>query len=212
MQLDSTPQINAFGYYYYDAVYLIDFIDNPRPEVCSPSFKEKMDIIGMRNFPLFHAHCEETQPQLHLMPRDERLQLKLRLLDELRAKVDQTRQEIAGPKRMRELDLPSDPEECKRKLIEMIDDAQDKIAEMLGNVSNIHKDIAVYRDAIGTLGCVSVNNQQIAAYDEALFKAMPSDGVQEMKKDCDDDCEEKDPKRAKVEKDGDHHDDNDDHE
>lgn len=234
-----------FGQYYLDAVLLAKYIDHPlgpgEGGGCPQSFEEKLETLGKHHFPLFYAHCTTSivsqQQQLHEMTPEERLQLKLRLLDELRTKVDKTRKEIHGPKRIiitvvvvaklgpvenkTTVELPSDPEDCRARLLTMAERAFDRISELADDIqklckksekgaatdnhnrgggsgdgilaivqqqhdtdrkiiqmnediAQLHKDIAVYRSAMGTMWRLVLNKQQLVAYNEEIFTAMPS--------------------------------------
>ena len=145
-------------------MYLVDFIDNPRPKICSPSFKDKMDI-SKRFFPLFHAYCEETDPQLHTMSKEERLGLKLKLLDEVRAKMDETKKAVAGEKRLGDIVLPYDPEECMKVLRDMINECQGK--------TEVNQDLCNF--AVQILMLMKLDQDQFAVFNENLFNLMPKD-------------------------------------
>ena len=153
----------SFSNYYGDVMYLVDFIDNPRPKICSPSFKDKMEI-SKRFFPLFHTYCEETDPQLHAMSKEERLGLKLKLLDEVRAKMDETKKAVAGEKRLGDIVLPNDPEECMKALRDMINECQGKTG-----INQYHKDTDLCNFAEQILMLMKLDKDQFAVFNENLF-------------------------------------------
>ena len=164
----SSVKYTPFGYYYGDVMQLVDFIDNPRPKNSSPSFKDKMDF-SKRFFPLFHAHCEETDPQLHTMTKEERLGLKLKLLAEVKTMMDETRQAITGEKRLRDIRLPNDPVDCMKALREILNaEGYEK-----KGMTEYLKDSVLCNFAMGILIHMKVDRDQFLIFNENLFTAMP---------------------------------------
>ncbi len=157
-------RVESFGKYYNDAVSLAEFIDNPAPMGCSPSFEDRLNRI---QFPLFVAHCSGLDP--HKMSVSQRLQLKTMLLDELRTKVEKTREEIECAKMIGDIALPSDPKECKSKLLEMTNHAYVM-------KEKIDQDIAAYNEALhsNALLALILNKHTTVVYDEDAFTKMPN--------------------------------------
>jgi hypothetical protein len=165
----SSIQYISFGYYYADAMYLVDFIDKPRQELSSPSFEDKMRI-SKSFFPKFHSHCEEIHAQPHKMSKEARLGLKLMLLEELKAKIEETKKAIAGEKKLRDIILPRDPLECSKALKEIMNEGWtthgwDQYAEDEKSCSL----------ALDIMGSMTVDQRQFAIFNEALFTSMPTD-------------------------------------
>ena len=165
----SSIQYHPFSAYYTDATYLLDFINQPRQPESSPSFKDKMDI-SKRFFPLFHAHCEATNAQPHAMSKEARLGLKLMLLEELKANIEETKKAIAGEKKLRDIVLPSDPLECSKELHEILNEGWTK-----HGWDQFVEDEKSCRLALDIMGYMTVDQEQFAIFNEALFTSMPTD-------------------------------------
>jgi hypothetical protein len=172
----STIQYHPFSTYYADASYLLDFINNPRQLVSSPSFKDKMES-SKRFFPLFHAHCEATNAQLHTMSKEERLGLKLRLLEELKAKIEDTKQAIAGEKKLRDIVLPNDPCECSSALYGILNEDWQK-----KGMHQYLEDEKSCRLALDIMVYMSVDTNQFVIFNESLFTSMPTDCLRRSKR------------------------------
>jgi hypothetical protein len=172
----STIQYHPFSAYYADASYLLDFINNPRPLVSSPSFKDKMET-SKRFFPLFHAHCEATNAQLHTMSKEERLGLKLRLLEELKAKIEDTKQAIAGEKRLGDFVLPNDPWECSSALMGILTEDWQKKGE-----HQYLEDQKSCRLALDIMISMRMDQDHFVIFNEALFTSMPTDRKRRSKR------------------------------
>ena len=151
----SIEKIESFGKYYGDAVLLAEFIDDPAP---LPSFEDRL-TMNRAQFPKFVAHCDKERPfNIHEMSVSQRLELKNVLLDELRSKVEKSKEEIGCAKMIGDIALPSDPRECSSKLGEMIKHATTE-------------DVEAYRDALysSALLSMTLNKHTIEVYDESPF-------------------------------------------
>ena len=182
MQLAENPNAyeasNFFTNYYFEAVYMIDFIDNPRPKHSSPSFEYQLGIIK-RDFPLFNAHCQETKPQLHTMSAGERRDLKLKLLDELKAKKEKTMQKITEAKMFRDIVLPSTIDESIDRLRGIINEKTDENWAVYEKVAENQREIAVCRHALQTMHSMRMDNNHMAAYIKELFTSMPKEQMKQ---------------------------------
>ncbi len=166
---DPSIKYHPFGYYYGDVMYLVDFIDHPRPQISSPSFKDKMES-SKRFFPLFHAHCEEIDAQPHTMSKEERLGLKLRLLEEIEAKIKDTKQVITGEKRLRDTILPNDPSECSNALNAIISEGHYN-----KGMPQYVEDVKSCNLAMDIMTHMVVDQDQFVIFNESLFTSMPID-------------------------------------
>ena len=173
----STIKYESFGYYYGDVMYLVDFINNPRPKICSPSFKDKMEI-SRHYFPLFHAYCEEINPQLHTMSKKNRLELKLKLLEELKDKMEKTKQDIAAEKWMKDVRLPNDTGECHMALHEMINKGLDDNEDF----QQYQAKTELCRTAMKILNLMEVDKDQFVIFNEKLFTSLPTRGMRRSKR------------------------------
>jgi hypothetical protein len=172
----SSIKYQPFGYYYGDLMYLVDFINHPRPQISSPSFKDKIES-SKRFFPLFHAHCEETDAQPHTMSKEERLGLKLRLLEEVKAKIQDTKQAIAGEKRLGAITLPNDPSECTKALNAIINEGyyNKGMPQYVEDVKSCHL-------AMDIMTHMVVDQDQFVIFNESLFTSMPTDCLRRSKR------------------------------
>ena len=171
MQFADRSSIKYQPFYNYsgDVMYLVHFIDHPRPKISSPSFKDKMEI-SKRFFPLFDAHCEATNAQLHTMSKEERLGLKLRLLKELKAKIEDTKQAITGGKSLGEIVLPNDPGECSSALRGILNEDWQKkgMHQYLEDEKSCCLALDIMIDMV-------VDQGQFVIFNESIFTSMPTD-------------------------------------
>lgn len=162
----SADEIECFWSYYLPATKLAKIIDCPNFQRHIQEFETCLHRNKDR-FPLFYAEFGDPIPQLNLLNRDERLQIKLKLFDEVKNKLEKTREEVFGKKMLQNTALPCDTEECKRRLDEMLEEGRRKIEEIEETRRQIEhaKEILHYR--------VEVNKSNISMFNEKVFTDMP---------------------------------------
>ena len=172
----SSIKYQPFHAYYLDVRSLVHFIDHPSPRFSSPSFKDKMES-SKRFFPLFHANCKATNAQPHTMSKEERLGLKLRLLEELKAKIEDTKQAIAGEKRLRDIVLPNDPWECSSALYGILNEDWQK-----KGMPQYLEDEKSCRLALDIMKSMRMDQDHFVVFNESLFTSMPIDCLRRSKR------------------------------
>jgi hypothetical protein len=174
-----SPQaICLVSQYVVIAKIMADFIDDPAAKVGSGRPLWKAESIRMsqfyedvarfyEHFPEFCGFMQETKPDLFRLTREERFELKLRLLDEVRQKVFKTKDEIYGRKTLHTQPLPDDIRECLLRLDEMKNAEYARIKEIAERIRQI--DCA--RDLIETR--MMDNKEKLFLFDENSFTSMP---------------------------------------
>ncbi len=164
MELGKKPagEIEFFFDYYHPATKLAKIIDRPNFHGHIQEFETCLHRNKDR-FPLFYAQSGNPIPQLKLLNRNKRLEIKLKLFDEVRNKLENTKEEVFGQKMLQNIPLPCDTEECKRSLEEMLKEGRRKIDEIEETRRQIKhaKKILHYR--------VEVNKSRISMFNEKVF-------------------------------------------
>ena len=162
------------------AKIMADFIDDPAANVGSSSrlLLWKAESIKMsqfyedvarfyEHFPEFCGFMQETKLDLFRLTREERLGLKLRLLDEVKHKISKTKDEIYGRKTLHSQPLPDDIKECLLRLDEMKNAGYARIKEIAERI----RQVECAKDLIETR--ILVNQEKLVLFDEDSFTSMP---------------------------------------
>jgi hypothetical protein len=116
-------------------------------------------------FPSFAA-AVGSPPELYNLSPEERRDLKLKLLDDVKLHVAKSLDEVTGSKVLEEAELPSDPEECTRRLNEMMEEGMEKIKV-------IQRTMSLIGPARDVLYRIKENKRVIEDFNEDVYTSMP---------------------------------------
>ena len=175
MQLATKPVYEVFviSGILSNADRLCRFINfSPQKKEFSPQFAELL------------AKCKSLFPkcvvafngcQLHTMTPEELLSMKLELLEDVKAHMENIKREISGDKVFGTVELPSDPEECMVRVNALM-------LEMVEKVAEINRTIAQIPNARLVLERMIHNKRSLGGFNEEGFTSMPVSGVRKEKK------------------------------
>ena len=144
---------------------LTRYLDNPLPKNQASFFDQELDK-GRQFFPSFAAAVGSSQ--LHTLSPEERRLLKLKLLDDVKLQMARSSDEVNGSKVLEAAPLPDDPEECMRRLNEMVMEGHQKIKEITRTLSLI----GPARDVVLRL---MEHKRVLGDFDETLYTSMPAE-------------------------------------
>lgn len=167
MQLDtkSPSEIHTVQGILGAANRLVRFIDSP---MCFNSSGVKFeDVLGScaKLFPRCAAAFGGCQ--LRLMSPEARRDLKLELLEDVKACMADASDELYSDKMLGEIQLPSDPDECLVRLNELV-------LELMAKIAEINKLISAIPLGRIVLHRMRENKQFIESFNDEHFKTMPS--------------------------------------
>ena len=113
---------------------LVRHLDTPLPKQQAYSFEQELDR-SRSCFPLFAAAVGKSQ--LYTLTPEKRRDLKLSLLEDVKAFIARISEDIDGDKVLEALPLPTDPEECLQRLDEISTESYEKIREIQKTISRI---------------------------------------------------------------------------
>jgi hypothetical protein len=144
---------------------LTRYLDNPLPKNQASFFDQELDK-GRQFFPSFAAAVGSSQ--LHTLSPEERRLLKLKLLDDVKLQMARSSEEVNGSKVLEAAPLPDDPEECMRRLNEMVMEGHQKIKEITRTLSLIEPArVVVMR--------LMEHKRVLGGFDETLYTSMPAE-------------------------------------
>ena len=123
------------GFLHAEAARLIRSIDDP--SINGHAFEIHL-ADNQRNFPQLFSAYYVKKTALVKRSGEERLGLKLKLLDDVRVINAKIQEQIDAEKKIDDKILPSDPDECKKCMEEMEDDLLETIAECKRTITRIH--------------------------------------------------------------------------
>lgn len=139
-------------------------LETPVPKREAINFGHALDN-SREFFPSFAA-AVGSQPQLYNLSPEERRDLKLKLLDDVKLHVAKSSDEVTGSKVLEEAELPSDPEECTRRLNEMMEEGFEKIKA-------IQRTMTLIGPARNVLCRIKENKQVIEDFNGDVYTSMP---------------------------------------
>ncbi len=113
--------------------------------------------------------------QLHTMTPEERLDLKLKLLEDVKAHMENIKREISGDKVFGTVELPSDPDECLVRVNAVM-------MEMVEKVAEINRMMVQIPNARLLLERMIHNKRSLGAFNEGSFTSLPVVGAKKSKK------------------------------
>jgi hypothetical protein len=108
------------------------------------------------------------------MSPEERRDLKLELLEDVKMQVEKAKQEISGDKVFDTVELPTDPEECLVRVNAVM-------MEMVERVAEINRTLVQIPNARRVLQRMIENKRHVEDFNEGSFTSMPVD-VRKAKK------------------------------
>lgn len=163
MQLNSFDfnTINRPQFLYSVAARLVRLIDDPTDGRGFESFLSD----GQRDFPQLFATFHAKKTALVKRSVDERLELKLKLLANVRVMNAKLQGQIDAEKKLDDTILPSDPDECKKRMEEMEDELLEKIEEYKQTITRIH--FGAY-----SVDKLILGKNDLKAFDESAFTSV----------------------------------------
>lgn len=143
---------------------IVRHLDAPRPKQQACVFEQDLDR-SRGAFPLFAAAVGKSQ--LHMLTPEERRDLKLTLLEDVKAFISRISEEVSGDKVLEAAPLPSDPEECLQRLEEISTEGFEKIKEIQKTLSRIDP-------AREILQRILENKRSVENFNEDIFTSMPA--------------------------------------
>ena len=145
----------------------------------SPPENELVFSLYLHNagdlFPKLQAAFNESKKPLKKRSKDERLQLKQALLEDVRRNMAAAKEQFEGEKLLDTETLPSDPERCIERLEKMEDGLNEQLFALQRKIRSIQY-------AMGALERMKSSQRELEGFDESAYTSTPQDPVQPLKK------------------------------
>ena len=137
------------------------------------AFKREFDCYVLQGecfFPKFMRALGVSGTPLHGMSKDERMNLKLVLLDDMQDNISAANAVFMGEKLIGAEVLPSDPDECMLYFDPMEKSLHNQIATLRTTLVKI-------QDARTVVKCMQCGRRALESFDESVYTEMPRDSV-----------------------------------
>ena len=146
-------------------------LDSPLPNQQASSFDQALEN-SRQFFPSFAAAV--GSPQLYNLSPEERRDLKLKLLDDVKLLIARSSDEVSGCKVLEAAPLPNDPEECIQRLNEIMMEGFEKL-------KTINHTITLIGPARDVMTKIIENKRAMEDFDEDVYKSMPEEVAKNKK-------------------------------